>query len=179
MIYEEKTMKSERIYEGKILAVRIDTVELPDKKYSKREIVEHPGAVAIVAITEDKEIFLVKQFRKATESVLLEIPAGKLEINEQPTECAIRELKEETGLKAEKIECLLEYYSSPGYTNEKIHIFMATEVTIGEAEPEEDEYIDIVKVKIDHALKMINDGEIKDGKTIIGIHLANNTMKNY
>lgn len=102
MIYEEKTMKSEKIYEGKILSVRVDMVELPDKKYSKREIVEHPGAVAIVALTDDNEIVLVKQFRKATETVLFEIPAGKLEINEQPEECAIRELKEETGLEAKK-----------------------------------------------------------------------------
>lgn len=178
MIYEEKTMKSERIYEGKILSVRIDTVELPDKKYSKREIVEHPGAVAIVPITEDKEIFLVKQFRKATETVLLEIPAGKLEINEQPTECAIRELKEETGLNAEKMDCILDYYSSPGFTNEKIHIFMASGVTIGEAEPEEDEYIDVVKIKIDEAMNMINDGIIKDGKTIIGIFMAYDRVKN-
>lgn len=178
MIYEEKTMKSERIYEGKILSVRIDTVELPDKKYSKREIVEHPGAVAIIPITEDKEIFLVKQFRKATETVLLEIPAGKLEINEQPTECAIRELKEETGLNAEKMDCILDYYSSPGFTNEKIHIFMASGVTIGEAEPEEDEYIDVVKIKIDEAMNMINDGTIKDGKTIIGIFMAYDRVKN-
>lgn len=178
MIYEEKTMKSERIYEGKILSVRIDTVELPDKKYSKREIVEHPGAVAIVPITEDKEIYLVKQFRKATETELLEIPAGKLEINEQPVECAIRELKEETGLNVENMECIIDYYSSPGFTNEKIHIFMASGVTIGEAEPEEDEYIDVVKVKIDEAMNMINDGIIKDGKTIIGIFMAYDRIKN-
>lgn len=177
MIYEEKTMKSERIYEGKILSIRIDTVELPDKKYSKREIVEHPGAVAIVPITEEKEIFLVKQFRKATETVLLEIPAGKLEINEQPAECAIRELKEETGLDAEKFEYILDYFSSPGFTNEKIRIFMAIGVTIGESEPEEDEYIDVVKIKIDEALNMINDGIIKDGKTIIGIFMAHDRIK--
>ncbi len=177
MIYEEKTMKSEKIYEGKILSVRIDTVELPDKKYSKREIVEHPGAVAIVPITDEKEIVLIKQFRKATEAVMFEIPAGKLEINEQPAECAIRELKEETGLDAKKMEHIIEYYSSPGFTNEKIHIFMATEVVIGEADPEEDEYIDTVKVNIDEALDMINNGIIKDGKTIIGIFMAYNRMK--
>lgn len=139
---------------------------------------EHPGAVAIVPITEDKEIYLVKQFRKATETELLEIPAGKLEINEQPVECAIRELKEETGLNVENMECIIDYYSSPGFTNEKIHIFMASGVTIGEAEPEEDEYIDVVKVKIDEAMNMINDGIIKDGKTIIGIFMAYDRIKN-
>lgn len=178
MIYEEKTMKSEKIYEGKILSVRVDMVELPDKKYSKREIVEHPGAVAIVALTDDNEIVLVKQFRKATETVLFEIPAGKLEINEQPEECAIRELKEETGLEAKKIECVLDYYSSPGFTNEKIHIFIASELISGEAEPEEDEYIDIVKISIDEALEMVNNGTIRDGKTIIGIFLAHSRLKN-
>lgn len=172
MIYEEKTMKSEKIYEGKILSVRVDTVELPDKKYSKREIVEHPGAVAVVAITDDNEIVLVKQFRKATETVMLEIPAGKLEINENPEECAIRELKEETGLEAKEIEFVLDYYSSPGFTNEKVHIFIASELLSGEAEPEEDEYIDIVKVNIDDALEMVNNGTIRDGKTIIGIFTA-------
>lgn len=178
MIYEEKTMKSEKIYEGKILSVRIDTVELPDKKYSKREIVEHPGAVAIVPITDDGQLVLVKQFRKATESVLLEIPAGKLELNEQPYDCAKRELKEETGLDAEKVEKVLDYFSSPGFTNEKVHIFIASGVISGEANPEDDEYIDIVKVNFDEALKMINDGTIKDGKTIIGVLTAYNIIKN-
>jgi len=178
MIYEEKTMKSERIYEGKILSVRIDTVELPDKKYSKREIVEHPGAVAIVPITDDGQLVLVKQFRKATESVLLEIPAGKLELNENPYDCAKRELKEETGLDAEKVEQMLEYFSSPGFTNEKVRIFIASGVISGEANPEDDEYIDIVKVNIDEALKMIDNGIIKDGKTIIGILTAYSKIKN-
>ncbi len=177
MIFEEKTMKSERIYEGKILSVRIDTVELPDKKYSKREIVEHPGAVAIVPITNEEEIVFVKQFRKATETVLLEIPAGKLEINEQPAECAIRELKEETGLDAEKMEYIFDYFSSPGFTNEKIHIFIATGVITGEPTPEDDEYIDVVKINIKEAMNMISNGTIKDGKTIIGIFMAHERIK--
>ncbi len=177
MIFEEKTMKSEKIYEGKILSVRIDTVELPDKKYSKREIVEHPGAVAIVPITREDEIVFVKQFRKATETVLLEIPAGKLEINEQPVECAKRELKEETGLDAEKMEYIFDYFSSPGYTNEKIHIFIATGVIPGEATPEDDEYIDVVKININEAMDMIHNGTIKDGKTIIGIFMAYERIK--
>lgn len=176
MIFEEKTMKSEKIYEGKILSVRVDTVELPDKKYSKREIVEHPGGVAIVPITNEKEIVFVKQYRKAAETALLEIPAGKLEINEQPIECAIRELKEETGFETKKMEYILDYFSSPGFTNEKIHIFIATGVIYGEATPEEDEYIDIVKVAIDDAMNMISNGTIKDGKTIIGIFMAYKRM---
>lgn len=172
MVYEEKTMKSEKIYEGKILTVKVDTVELPDKKYSKREIVELSGAVAIVPITNNGEIILVKQYRKATESIILEIPAGKLEINEEPIDCAIRELKEETGYSSENMEYLLNYYSSPGFTNEVMHLFLATGVIYGEASPEDDEYIDVIRVDIIQALEMIKSGEIKDGKTIIGILLA-------
>ena len=110
MVFEEKTMKSERIYEGKILNLRVDTVELPDKKYSKREIVEHPGAVAIIAITKDKKLVMVKQYRKAVEDFLWEIPAGKLEVNEEPKETAIRELREETGYEAKKLSYITEFY---------------------------------------------------------------------
>ena len=115
MIFEEKAMKSDKLYEGKILNLRIDTVELPDKKYSKREIIEHPGGVGVIPLTEDNCIILVKQYRKAVERFLLEIPAGKLELNEEPRETGIRELKEETGFIAEKMEYLLEFYTSPGF----------------------------------------------------------------
>src|SRR5690554_4052188 len=116
MVFEEKTMKSDKLYEGKLLNLRVDTVELPDKKYSKREVVEHPGGVGIVPITEDNCIILVKQYRKAIEKFLLEIPAGKLELNEEPRETALRELKEETGYEANKLEYLLDFYTSPGFT---------------------------------------------------------------
>ncbi|WP_034429000.1 NUDIX hydrolase, partial [Caldisalinibacter kiritimatiensis] len=122
MTFEEKTMKSEKIYEGKILNLRIDTVELPDKKYTKREIVEHPRAVAIVPITAKGEIILVKQYRKPVEKELLEIPAGKLEVGEEPKTCAIRELKEETGVTANKLTYLFEFFTSPGFSNEKMYL---------------------------------------------------------
>jgi ADP-ribose pyrophosphatase len=169
MTIEEKTMKSERIYEGRILNLRVDTVELPDKKYTKREIVEHSGAVAIVPITDNNEIILVKQYRKAVEKELLEIPAGKLELNEKPLDCAIRELKEETGVEAENIEFLFSFYTSPGFCNERIYLFVARGLKEGLAKPEADEYIDVVKIKIEELLEMIEKGEILDCKTIIGI----------
>jgi ADP-ribose pyrophosphatase len=172
MIYEEKTMKSEKIYEGKILNLRIDTVELPDKKYSKREIVEHPGAVAIVPVTDDNCIILVKQFRKPVEKSLLEIPAGKLEINEEPRETANRELKEETGYVSNKMEYLFEFFTSPGFSNEKMHLFLATGLVEGDAVPESDEFIEVVKINIDDLIKMIDRGEIVDSKTIVGIFMA-------
>ena len=172
MLFEEKTMKSDKVYEGKIVNLRIDTVELPDKKYSKREIVEHPGAVGLIPITEDNCVILVKQFRKPVEKFLLEIPAGKLELNEEPRETAIRELREETGFEAGKIEYLLEFYTSPGFSNEKIHLFLATDLIEGEATPDSGEFVEKVKISIEDLLKMVDRGEIVDSKTIIGINLA-------
>jgi len=126
MVLEEKTIKSDKIYTGKIVSLRVDTVEIPEKGYSKREIVEHGGAVGIVAITNDNKIVLVKQFRKPIEEALVEIPAGKLEIGENPKECAIRELQEETGYTADNIKLIHKFYSSAGFSNEKIFIFLAT-----------------------------------------------------
>lgn len=178
MNFEEKTMKSDKLYEGKLLNLRIDTVELPDKKYSKREIIEHPGGVAILPITEDNCIILVEQYRKAVEKFLLELPAGKLELNEEPGETAKRELKEETGLSANKLEYLLEFYTSPGFTNEKIYLFLATDLVQGELEPDSGEFIKTVKVSIDDLTKMVDRGEILDSKTIIGVKLAKKIIDN-
>jgi ADP-ribose pyrophosphatase len=172
MNYEEKTMKSEKIYEGKIVNLRIDTVELPDKKYSKREIVEHPGSVGIIPITNDGYMVLVKQFRKPVEKTLIEIPAGKIEINEEPRETALRELQEETGHISNKMEYLFEFYTSPGFSNEKMYMFLATDLSQVEANPEDDEYIEIVKIKIEDLIDMVNRGEINDSKTIVGIFYA-------
>lgn len=172
MILEEKTMSSEKIYNGKMINLRVDTVELPEHKYQKREIVEHPGAVAVIAVTENKEIIIIKQFRKPIEEVLWEIPAGKLELGEDPKECAIRELKEETGYEAEKIEFLNLFYTSPGFSNEKMYLYLATGIKEGDPNPDEDEYVEVFKFRIDEALDMIKDGSIKDGKTITGILLC-------
>lgn len=172
MIYEEKTMKSEKVYEGKILNLKVDTVELPDKGYSKREIVEHPGGVAIITIMDDNSLVLVKQYRKAVEDFVLEIPAGKLEVNEEPRETAIRELREETSLEAKKLTYLTEFYTSPGYTNEKIHLFLAEDLVEVEANPESGEFIEKVIMPLDELIRMIDRGKIMDSKTIIGIYKA-------
>lgn len=165
----EITLKSEKIFEGKILKLRIDTVELPNKKYKKREIVEHNGAVAILAITNKNEIILVKQFRKAAEDFLLELPAGKIENNEKSIECAKRELKEETGFEAEKLEKICEFYTSPGFCTEKIHLYKATDLIETGIEPDEDEFIELLFVSLTEAKEMIKTGKIIDSKTIIGI----------
>ncbi len=172
MIYEEKTMKSDKIYEGKIVNLRVDTVELPDKKYSKREIVEHPGGVALVPITEEGKLVLVKQYRKAIERFILEVPAGKLEINEEPRLTAIRELKEETGYTAKNIEYQVEFYTSPGFSNEKIYIFLASDLEKGDQELDNGEFIEIEEYDIDQLIRMIDRGEIIDAKTIISINIA-------
>ncbi len=169
MIVEEKTVKSEEIYKGKIIDVRLDTVELPGKKYSTREIVEHPGAVGVIPITPDNQIVLVKQFRKAVEEFLLEIPAGLIEHKEEPSQCAVRELKEETGYTANNLEKLFEYYSSPGFSNEKIHIYLAEDITEGVARPDEGEHIRIIKMPVNEALEKVRTNEIKDSKTIMAI----------
>lgn len=169
MIYEEKTIKSEKIYEGKILSLKVDTVEMPDKKYSKREIVEHVGGVGILAVTEDEKIVLVKQYRKAVGKTLLEIPAGKSEINEEPRETAIRELKEETGYDAEEFKYINEFYPTPGYCTEKIHIFLAEGLKKGEQDLDPFEFMDIYEIDLEEAHKMIFTGEIIDAKTIIAI----------
>ena len=155
MMFEEKTMKSDKLYEGKMLNLRVDTVELPDKKYSKREIVEHPGGVAVIPIVDNDSIILVKQYRKAVEKFLLEIPAGKLEINEEPRVTAIRELKEETGYTTDKMEYLMEFYTSPGFTNEKIYLFLATDLVKGEADPDDGEFLEVEKYDMDTLIKMI------------------------
>lgn len=175
MIFEEKTMKCERIYEGKILNLKIETVELPNKKYSKREIVEHPNGVAIIPIVDDSMI-MVKQYRKAVDKVMLEIPAGTLEVNEEPKEAALRELKEETGYETEKLKYLMEFYTSPGYCDEKIYLFLASDLKEGVATPELGESVIHEKYPIEELIKMVSRGEIVDSKTIIAINIAQNYL---
>ena len=168
----EKTLNSARLYEGKIINLRVDTVELPDKKYSKREIVEHAGAAAVVPLTMDGQVILVKQFRKPLEEIILEIPAGRLETKESPEKCALRELAEETGYSGGSLEKLISFYPSPGFSTEVIHIFIARDLTEGNAKPDEDEYLEVMKFPLEEALKMVEAGIIKDSKTIIGLLMA-------
>jgi ADP-ribose pyrophosphatase len=137
--------------------------------HSKREIVEHPGGVAIIGITDEKEIVLVEQFRKPIDRMLLELPAGKIEKNEPPELTAKRELQEETGYIAEEVELLLEGYSSPGFSDEKIYIYLAKNLVQGEPCPDENEHIDIKKYKLDVLIKMVFTGQIEDYKTISGL----------
>ena len=167
MIVEEKTISSDRIYTGKVISLKVDTVEIENKGYQKREIVEHQGAVAIVALTDDDKVVLIKQFRKPIEQVIWEIPAGKLEIGENPKDCAIRELKEETGYSAKNIKLIHKFFTSAG-----LYIFLATGLNKGEPEFDEDEIIEKYEIDINEARNMVINNEIEDAKTAIGILLA-------
>lgn len=169
MLNEERTMKSERPFEGKILSIRVDTIELPNKRYSKREIVEHVGGVGIIAVTEDNKILLVKQYRKAAERFMIELPAGMLEPGEEPRKGAVRELEEETGYLAGKTEFLTEFYPTPGFCTEKIHLFFASDLKVTQQNLDETEDLEVLLVSLEDALKMVKMGEIMDAKTIIGI----------
>jgi len=165
-MFEEKTLKTDKIFSGKILNLRIDEVELPNGKISTREIVEHSGAVAILPVFENGDILMVKQYRKPVEEVLLEIPAGKLEINENPLECAKRELEEETGYKARNWEYMGYIYTTPGFSNEKIHLYVAENLEKTVQSTDEDEFIEVIRLPESEILEMISQGKIVDSKTI-------------
>ncbi|MGI6574491.1 MAG: NUDIX hydrolase [bacterium] len=167
----EKTLLSRKIFSGKIINLRVDEVELSHGKRATREIVEHPGAVAIVALTDKKEIVLIRQYRKAPDEDMWEIPAGKLEPGEDPRQCAIRELWEETGFRAASWEKVFSFYTSPGFSNEIVHLYLARELQAGEQHLEADEEINIRVMPFAEALAKLSAGEIRDGKTIIGLFL--------
>ncbi len=164
----EETISSKTLHEGKNFSFKTDKVKLPNGKETVRDTVDHPGAVAIVPV-HDGEMVLVRQYRYATKSELLEIPAGTLEVGEDPYACAVRELTEETGYAASDWSKLLSAYVAPGYSNEIIHIYVAEGLTEVGANPEEDEYINVEKYPFEKVLEMIESNEIKDAKTISGV----------
>ena len=168
----EPTIRSRRIFEGKILSVRVDTVELPQGRTSTREIVEHGPAVAIVPLDDNMNVLLVRQYRKAVDQVLLEVPAGRMEDGEEPEACARRELEEETGYSANRWERLGRFFTTPGFSDEEMHTFLATELTPGESHPDEDEVIEPVMVPLASIRELIEKGEVRDAKTITSLLLV-------
>jgi len=164
----EETVSSKTLHRGKNFSFKSDQVRLPSGKVVTRDIVDHPGAVAIVAVDES-EIVLVKQYRYAAGKELLEVPAGTLEQGEDPDACAVRELIEETGYAAKTWRKLLSCYMAPGYSNEVIHIYVAEGLEQVGSSPEEDEFINVERISFDDALKMIEDNTIMDSKTITGV----------
>ncbi len=165
---KEKTAQKNVVFEGKIITVRCDDAVLPNGKTCKRELVEHPGGAAVLCVTDGKAV-LVRQFRYAYGEELYEIPAGKLEKGEDPSSAAKRELGEETGLIADSLTLLTVLYPSPGYTNEKIYIYEAADVRMGERHPDSDEFLNVEYVPFAEACNMIARGEIKDAKTVCAL----------
>ena len=168
----EKKLTEVTVYEGSIINLRRDTVTLPNGKQATREVVEHPGAVAIVPITEAGKVILVRQYRHAIGQLLLEIPAGKLDKGENPDDCARRELEEETGYVAAQWQRLASVYTTPGFTNEIIHIYLAKGLTATTQHPDEDEFLDIEIYSKEQIGQMLADGELSDAKTALGLLIA-------
>jgi len=166
---EKKFLSSTYIYKGKIIKLRQDKVKLPDGKETTREIVEHPGAAVILALTDDQKIIMIRQFREAANEVLWELPAGKVEDGEDLVRCAKRELEEETGYYPRKIKKLLSFFSTPGFCNERLTLFLAEDLEERSKNEDDDEFIQVKNLKISEVLKMIKGNVIKDAKTIIGI----------
>ncbi|MDJ0269965.1 MAG: NUDIX hydrolase [Aigarchaeota archaeon] len=164
----EETISSEVVFRGRVFSVVRDRVRHGSREYV-REVVVHPGAVAIIAMTGAGELLLVRQFRYPAGRYLVEIPAGTLEEGESPENCAMRELEEETGYKAGKIEKITEFFLAPGYSTERIHLFIAYELERSTASPDVDEHITLLKARVEEALAMIEKGEIIDAKTIAAL----------
>jgi ADP-ribose pyrophosphatase len=170
-------VSTRRGYEGRVISLDIDTVRFPDGSIGELEMVRHPGASAIVPFLSDPagpdpQILLIRQYRYAALDFLYEIPAGRLDAGEAPLECARRELLEETGCTAEHLEHLHTMYTTPGFTDEKIHLFLAYGLTRGEAQREADEFISVEVMPLTQALEMVRDGRIQDAKTALGILYA-------
>ena len=171
---KEKTLASKAIFNGKVIQLHVDTVDVGQGRTATREIARHPGAAAIVALTDRQEVIMVTQYRKAIEQELLEIPAGKLDDGEDPLTCAKRELVEETGYSARRWVKLLSFYTSPGFCNEEITIYLARGLERLSEEPEDQDEISSVQLfPLDDLLRSALHQEIKDAKTIAGIYAAN------
>nr|WP_303621587.1 NUDIX hydrolase [Bacillus sp. FJAT-45066] len=168
---KETTIKTEKLFTGRVIDLYLEEVKLPNGKTSTREIVKHPGAVAIIAVTEERKLVLVRQYRKAMEKALVEIPAGKLEKGESPEVTALRELQEETGYTCESLTKVIRFYTSPGFADELVHLFIAnglkkdTEVH----SLDEDEFVDVLEVTLEEAIQLIEKEEIHDAKTAFAV----------
>ncbi|MFI5233996.1 MAG: NUDIX hydrolase [Gemmatimonadales bacterium] len=165
---------STRIHTGKVISLDVDRVRFPDGTTGELEIIRHPGASAIVPFLSDPagadpQLLLLRQYRYATGGMLYEIPAGRLDPGERPEQCARRELLEETGCTAQSIIPLTSMFTTPGFTDERIHLFLATGLTRGEARREADEFIEVETISLSAALQMVARGDIQDAKTALGI----------
>jgi ADP-ribose pyrophosphatase len=174
----EETLESRWGFEGRLVRVRVDRVRLPNERESMREVIVHPGAVAIVPVHGDGTVALVRQWRQAAAKALLEIPAGTLEPGEDPSACAHRELAEEVCLAAGSMVRLFASFLAPGYSSELLHTFLATDLTPTEGQPDADELLEVVRLPLERAREMVLAGELEDAKTICGLLLAEHWWRN-
>ncbi len=177
MDLEERCLRREDKFKGRILDVHVDTVSLPDGKTATREVADHPGGVAIVAIDNEGNVLTVKQYRYAFSRVLEEIPAGKLEKGEDPYTAAVRELKEETGAVAARFTSLGSIIPSPGCYGETLYLYLAEDLQFGEMEPDEDEFLSLCRTPFADMVARIMAGELDDAKTVVGILKAKELLK--
>lgn len=166
---EERTTSAKRIYEGKVVNLRVDTVILPDGRMAQREVVEHRGAVAVIPVNADGTVILVRQWRTPARAALLEIPAGSIDPDEEAEAAAGRELGEEINLQAGRLTKLFETYMAPGYSTEIIHYYLAEDLTPFQGDPDEDENIEVVTITLADAIEKIKAGEIHDAKSVSGL----------
>lgn len=174
---DSPTMGTRRIYTGRVLNLDIDTVRFPNGAVGELEIIRHSGASAVVPFVSDPmgpdpQVMLIRQYRYAAGGYVYEIPAGRLDPDELPVACAHRELREETGCSASGMERLFTMFTTPGFTDEKIHVFMATGLTRGAAAREDDEFLEVESFPLTQALAMVESGKIQDGKTALGLLYA-------
>jgi ADP-ribose pyrophosphatase len=167
--YQEETVSSEVRFEGRMIRLEELTVKLPNGRTSSREVVRHPGAVAILVEPEPGLVVLVTQYRKAAECELLEIPAGKLEPGEAPEVCAIRELAEETGYRASRVQPISSFYTSPGFADEMLHLYYVDKVDTGDQQLDEDEFVDVHLYTREEIVRMISAGDVRDAKTLVAL----------
>lgn len=162
----EKTVEENVLFEGKIIRVRKDQAELPNGRIASREVVEHPGGVAVLALHDDNTVSMVRQFRYPFQQVVAELPAGKLEYGEDPQLAALRELEEEVGAKAGKVTYLGYLLASPGFSTEVLHLYLAQDLVMGDCHPDEDEFLEAERVPFQTLVDQVMSGELKDAKTV-------------
>ncbi len=174
---EERTISSQQIFDGHAVRLRVDTIVTADGRQSTREIVEHSDCIGVVAIDEDDNVLLVRQYRKAIEKELLELPAGGIDPGETPEEAVIREMQEETGYKPGKVERLAGFYSSPGFLTEYLHLYLATDLTPSRLHAEDTASISLVRVPVAEIEGMLAKDTFEDGKSLIGLRILLDRMR--
>lgn len=168
----EQLIRSEQVFQGRLLTLKVDEVRLPDGAAARREVVDHPGAVSVVAITDDRRVVMVRQWRHAVGEALVEIPAGTLKATEDPAECARRELMEEAGYEPGSLELLAQFWSAPGFLREYMRVYLALNLRPASLPADEDERVQPLLVPWEEALQMCADGAIRDAKSLAGLLLA-------